>query len=184
MNTMINFENERRKNPGFGKDKICHNINVKPSLFDRQIQDLNLPHVPYRYDIVGKGKKQQSNNDNNKENTNHCTECNKTYKTPSSLKAHHTKFHKIKKVKDTSLKDNARKGQSDTIVGQSPSLTEESNYIIFNPLQNLSPSLTSKLTDKLLNKNRSITLGRGLDEIKNNLDLNMSAEEFVKSRLS
>ena len=25
MNTMINFENKRRKNPGLGKDKICHN---------------------------------------------------------------------------------------------------------------------------------------------------------------
>ena len=56
--------------------------------------------------------------------------------------------------------------------------------MIPNPLQNLSVSLTSKLTDKLLNKNRTITLGRGLDEIKNNPDLNMSAEEFVKSRLS
>ena len=56
MNTMINFENERRTNPGLGKNQICHNIGVKPSSFDRQIQDLNLPHGPYRYDIVGKGK--------------------------------------------------------------------------------------------------------------------------------
>ena len=96
MNTMINFENERLKNPGLGIDQICHNIGVKPILFDRQIQDLNLPHGPYRYDVTGKGKKQQSTNDNTKENTNHRTECNKTYKTPSSFKAHNTKFHKVK----------------------------------------------------------------------------------------
>ena len=46
-NTMINFENERTKNYGLGKDQICRNIGVKPSSFDRQIQDLNLPHGPY-----------------------------------------------------------------------------------------------------------------------------------------
>ena len=57
VNTMINFENERRKNPGLGKDQICRNIGVKPSSFDRQIQDLNLPDGPYRYDVTGKGKK-------------------------------------------------------------------------------------------------------------------------------
>ena len=54
---MINFENERRKNPGLGKDQICRNIGVKPSSFDEQIQDLNLPHGPYRYDVTAKGKK-------------------------------------------------------------------------------------------------------------------------------
>ena len=97
VNTMINFENERRKNPGLGKDQICRNIVVKPSSFDRQIQDLNLPHGPYRYDVTAKGNKQQSTNDNTKKNTNHCTECNYTYKTPSSFKAHNTKFHKVKK---------------------------------------------------------------------------------------
>ena len=97
INTMINFENERRKNSGLGKDQSCHNIGVKPSSFDRQIQDLNLPHGPYRYDITGKRKKQLSTNDNIKENTNHCTECNNTYKTPLSFKAHNTKFHKVKR---------------------------------------------------------------------------------------
>ena len=70
MNTMINFQNERRKNPGLGKDQICHNIGVRPSSFDRLIQDLNLPHGQYRYDVIAKGKKQQSTNDNTKENTN------------------------------------------------------------------------------------------------------------------
>ena len=47
-----------------------------------------------------------------------CTECNKTYKTPSSLKAHHTKFHKAQndqKVKDIFLKDNVGIGKLDTI---------------------------------------------------------------------
>ena len=140
---MINFENERKKNPGLGQDQICHNIGVIPSSFDRQIQDLNLSHRPYRYDVVGNGKKQQSTNDNTKENTNHCIECNKTYKTPLSLKAHHTRFHKIKKdqkIKDNSLKDHVRKGKLDTIIGQNSNHIEESNYIIPNPLQNLSHS--------------------------------------------
>ena len=69
---------------------------------------------------------QQSTNDNTKENTNHCTECNKTYKTPSSFKAHNTKFYKVKKDqknKETSLKDNIGKGKLDTFVGQSPKLS-------------------------------------------------------------
>ena len=90
VNTMINFENERRTNPFLGKDQICHNSGVKPSSFDRQIQDLNLPHGPYRYDVTAKGKKQQST-------------------TPSSFKAHNTKFHKVKKDqkgKEALLKDN------------------------------------------------------------------------------
>ena len=111
---MINFENDRRKNPGLGIDQICHIIGVKPSSFDRQIQDFNLPHRPNRYDVTGKGKKQQSTNDNTNENINNCTECNKTYKTPSSFKAHNTKFHKVnkdQKVKETSLKDNVGKGK-------------------------------------------------------------------------
>ena len=57
VNTMINFENKRRKNPVLGKDQICRKIGVKPSSFDRQIQDLNLPDGPYRYDVTGKCKK-------------------------------------------------------------------------------------------------------------------------------
>ena len=73
MNTMINFQNESRKNFGLGIDQICHNIGVKPSSFDRLLQDLNLPHGPYIYDVTVKGKKQQSTNDNTKENTNYCT---------------------------------------------------------------------------------------------------------------
>ena len=157
--------------------------------------------------LLLKVKKQQSTNDNTKENTNHCTECNKTYKTPSSFKAHNTKFHKVKKDqknKEASLKDNVGKGKLDTIVEQSPIFTKESNTIIPNiksgistsslyknpPLQNLSNKLTIKLTDKLLNKNRTmIALGKGIDD-KNNAnnpdysDLNLSTEEFVKSRLS
>ena len=127
VNTMINFENERRKNPGLGKDQMCRNIGVIPSSFDRQIQDLNLPHGPYRYDITAKGKKQQSTNDNTKENTNYCTECNKIYKTPSSFKAHNTKFHKVKKDqknKEPSLKDNVGKGKLDTFVEHSPSFVK------------------------------------------------------------
>ena len=206
VNIMINFQNERRKNPGLGKDQICRNIGVKPSSFDRLIQDLNLPHGPYRYDVTAKGKKQQSTNDNTKENTNHCTECNKIYKTPSSFKAHNTKFHKVKKdqkVKETSLLDNIGKGKLDNIVDQSPSFIKESNTIISNiqsginsslynnpPLQNLSINLSTKLTDKLLNKKKTITFGRGLDHNKNNAndpnysDLNLSTEEFIKSCLS
>ena len=193
MNTMINFQNERRKNPRLGKDQICHNIGVKPSSFDRLIKDLNLPHGPYRYDVTGKGKKQQSTNDNTKENTSHCTECNQTYKTPSSFKAHNTKFHKVKndqKGKEASLKYKLGKGKLDTIIGQSPSytieqspiFTKESNTIIPNiqsginsspynnhPLQNLSTNLSTKLTDKLLNKYRTtIALGKGIDDHKNN----------------
>ena len=213
MNTMINFQNERRKNPGLGKDQIFYNIGVKPSSFDRLIQDLNLPHGPYRYDVFGKGK-----------NNNQLMIILKRiqiivlnvikHKTPSSCKAHNTKFHKVKqdqKVKETSLKDNVGKGKLDTIieqsptiiVGQSPSFTKESNTIIPNiqsginsslynnpPLQNLSTNLSTKLTDKLLNKERTITLRRGLDYNKNNAnnpnysDLNLTTEEFVKSRLS
>ena len=153
--------------------------------------------------LLAKVKKQQSTNDNTKENTNHCTECNKTYKTPSSFKAHNTKFHKIKmdqKIKETSLKDNVGKGKLDTIVDQSPSIIKESNTIISNiqsginssqynnpPLQNLSTSLSNKLANKILNKERTITLGRGLDHNKNDQnysDLNLSTEEFVKSRVS
>ena len=34
ISTMISFENERRKNPGLGRDQICHNIFVSPSSFD------------------------------------------------------------------------------------------------------------------------------------------------------
>ena len=96
------------------------------------------------------------------------------------------------------------KGKLEAIVGQSPNFTKESNTIIPNiqsgkstsslynnpPLQNLSSNLTTKLTDKLLNKERTITLGRKLDHNKNNAndpnysDLNLSTEEFVKFRLS
>ena len=75
------------------------------------------------------------------------------------------------------------------MIGQSPSIIEESNTIIPNiqnkinsflssnplstsslynnpPIQNISSNLTAKLTDKLLNKDRTITLGRGLDHNK------------------
>ena len=52
----------------------------------------------------------------------------------------------------------------------------------------MSNNLTTKLADKLLNKNRTtISLGKGIDDSKNNpdySDLNLSTEEFVKSRLS
>ena len=133
------------------------------------------------------------------------------HKTPSSFKVHNTKFHKVKKdqkVKEASLKDNVGKGKLDTIVeqnpniiiGQSPIFTKKSNTIIPNiqsginnslyinpPLQNLLTNLSTKLTDKLLNKERTITLGRGIDHNKNDpnySDLNLSTEEFVKSRLS
>ena len=60
-------------------ENSIHGECLNPSSFDRQIQDLNLPHGPYRYVVTGKGKKQQSTNDNTKENTNHCTECDKSY---------------------------------------------------------------------------------------------------------
>ena len=111
-------------------------------------------------------------------------ECNKTYKTPSSFKAHNTKFLKVKKDqknKEASLKYNVKKGKLDTIVEQSPIFTKESNTIIpniqsgisnsslyDNPLlQNLLTNLSTKLTDKLLNKNRTtIALGKGLDDNK------------------
>ena len=56
MNTMICFENERRKNFSLSKDQICHNIGVKSSLFDRIQNDLALSHSPYRYDVSAKGK--------------------------------------------------------------------------------------------------------------------------------
>ena len=51
------------KNTGLRKDQICQNIIVKPSSFYRQIQDLNLPHGSYRYDVVGKVKKQHTTKD-------------------------------------------------------------------------------------------------------------------------
>ena len=57
MNTMINFQNERRTNPCLGNDQICHNIRVKPSSFDRLIPDFNLPHCSYRYNVSGKCNK-------------------------------------------------------------------------------------------------------------------------------
>ena len=57
MNTMISFENERRKNPLLSKDQICHNIGVKSSSFVRIQTDLALSHSPYRYDVSAKGKK-------------------------------------------------------------------------------------------------------------------------------
>ena len=41
INTIINFQKQRRKNRGFGKDTICHNIGVKPSSFNKLIHDLN-----------------------------------------------------------------------------------------------------------------------------------------------
>ena len=73
----------------------CHNIGVKPSLFDKQQQNLNLPNGPYRYDVVvGKVinniqqmitlKKIQVN------------VLNVIKLKTSSLKAHHTKLHKVK----------------------------------------------------------------------------------------
>ena len=58
MNTMISFENERRKNPSLSKNQICHNIAVKSSSFDWIQKDLALSHIPYRYDVSAKGKKQ------------------------------------------------------------------------------------------------------------------------------
>ena len=77
MNTMINFQNKGRKNSSLGKDKISHNIGVKPSSFDRLIQDLNLLDGLYKYDVVGKDNTQHTINYketiNTKENINHCT---------------------------------------------------------------------------------------------------------------
>ena len=56
MNTMICFDNERRKNPSLSKDQICYNIGVKSSSFDRIQKDLALSHSLYRYDVSAKRK--------------------------------------------------------------------------------------------------------------------------------
>ena len=38
MDTMISFKNERSKNVGLQNNKICHNINVNPSSYDRHLR--------------------------------------------------------------------------------------------------------------------------------------------------
>ena len=54
MNTMITFENERRKYPGLKKGQICQNNNIKSSSFDRIQKDLSLPHSLKDYFVHNK----------------------------------------------------------------------------------------------------------------------------------
>ena len=65
-----------RKHPSLTKDQICHNIGIKPSSFHSQLQNVNLPHIPYRYNVTVNSNTQYDINNSTTENTKQCTDYN------------------------------------------------------------------------------------------------------------
>ena len=120
MNTIISFENSRRKNLSLSKDQICHNISMKSSALGRIQKDLALNIVltntmlvlklkkwdiwtkSHAFDVPNLYSKENEISDPvdiNGHSTIHpvCDICAKEFKTEPALKAHKTKFHKTNK---------------------------------------------------------------------------------------